>query len=151
MKIWIGALVAFLSVAPFGYAVDLVPVDEAKVVDNQVAAAAIDALEWLKLVDAGKYEESWEIGSRTLQLIMKQKEWVKYLEKVRKPLGSVTNRSLVEQRTAKDPAGVPKGNYMVMLYDTAFATEPKAKELMILSQANDGSWRTMSYFIKEKN
>lgn len=116
--------------------------------EEAVAQTASEAEAWLKLVDNGKYEESWQAASPTMELIMKQKEWVIYLKKIRKPMGSLVKRTLMEQRIASNPEGVPKGNYMVMAYQTAFTDRPKANELLILSQGADGHWRPLSYFVK---
>ncbi len=118
--------------------------------EKDVVIGTNEAQVWLDLVDKGKYAESWDEASFTLKLTMKKEEWVAYLEKMRRPLGSVVKRVLGEQRTAESPPGVPAGDYLVLAYTTAFTNNPQAKELVILIHASDGKWRPISYFVDTK-
>lgn len=106
------------------------------------------ALDWLKLVDQGKYNDSWDQGAVIFKLTMPQNEWGIYLNKIRGPLGNVGSREVLDQRVSKDPKGLPKGDYIVMFYDTTFSSG-KANELITL-QHEDGVWRVMGYYLKKK-
>jgi hypothetical protein len=104
------------------------------------------AQSWLGQVDKGQYAESWESASMLLKGTMSQSEWVKYLETIRKPLGSVSERTLGGQFPAEDTQGLPKGGYMVIVYQTKFSSST-VRELLTLSLGYDGIWRVMTYQI----
>lgn len=106
--------------------------------------------EWLKNVDGGNYGSSWDQGASIFKLTMPRDEWNTYLGKVRQPLGSVSNREVIDQRVSKDPKGLPKGDYMVMIYNTKFSSGTSATELVTL-QNEEGKWKVMGYYIKENS
>lgn len=115
--------------------------------DNEMAASAIAAKSWIELVDKGKYAESWDASSSLLKRTMSKAEWVRVLEATRKPLGNASSRTIIDQRPAPNPKGLPPGDYMVVLYSTVFDTKPKGKELITMEQGDDGQWRVMTYLV----
>lgn len=106
-------------------------------------ASALASQVWLNLLDTNKYAESWDRASSLTKLTVKKDEWIQILERSRRPLGSVTSRQVVDQRTAKDPNAMPKGDYIVMFYKTVFAHKT-AFELITL-YLEDGQWRVLTY------
>ena len=106
------------------------------------------AEKWLLLVDNGTYGDSWEIGSATFKLTIPKDRWVTLMEQIRKPLGSVQKREILDQRTAKDPKGLPPGDYMVFFYDTSFSEKGVAHELVTMVKENDGQWRVLTYQVQ---
>lgn len=116
--------------------------------DNPDLAASSSATQaWLGVVDKGDYKGSWNQASKILKATMSADEWTHYLDTVRKPLGTPSGRQVLDQRTAKDPKGLPAGDYMVMLYNTTFANKPR-KELVTLVKEQDGQWRVLTYQIE---
>lgn len=111
---------------------------------NGIAAAEA----WLNLVDQGRYENSWEAGALSFQLTITKKEWNKALENLRKPLGTVVSRQLQEQRVANNPKGLPKGEYLVLYYKTAFSSRADANELLTLQKQNNGQWKVLTYHVR---
>lgn len=119
----------------------------------QVMAGAPDesataAREWLELIDQKKYVESWHAGSKTLQMSVPQKYWVTLMTRIREPFGLVKKRTVLEQKEAKDPKGLPKGDYMVLFFDTSFSERQAARELVTLVQESDGKWRVLTYQVQ---
>lgn len=113
--------------------------------DQDLADTANVGSQWLKLVDEGKYGDSWDFGSKTFQFTIKRDEWIKAQNEIRKPYGSLVSRKLVDQRTAKDPKGLPAGEYMVLIYESSFSNHPKAGELLTMVKESDGKWRPLTY------
>ena len=107
------------------------------------------ALEWLKNIDAGDYKKSWNQGSSVFQSAISEAEWVKYLDEMRKPFGKESSRKLMDQRTAKDPKGLPQGDYMVLVYETSFSGGKKGVELLTLISTDQG-WKILTYQIASK-
>lgn len=50
------------------------------------------AEQWLSLIDADKYLESWNTAAEYFQAAVSQEQWNRTLNAVRKPLGSLVSR-----------------------------------------------------------
>ena len=119
--------------------------------DKEALQASLKAsTDWLAIVDGSSYGQSWDQGATIFKLTMPREEWNTWLEKVRKPLGSIISREIVDQRVSKDPKGLPKGDYMVLIYSTKFSSGKSANELITL-QNEEGKWKVMGYYIKENS
>ncbi|MGA8164637.1 MAG: DUF4019 domain-containing protein [Waddliaceae bacterium] len=116
--------------------------------DDAFKASAQAAQRWLQLVDQGKYEQSLGVASANLRLIFPRQRWVYLMQNIRKPLGQVRSRKLLDQKEAKDPPNLPKGNYMVIVYGTSFSRRKSAHELVTLVQGRDGRWRVLTYLVQ---
>lgn len=133
---------ASLSLLPFSlFAATSTP---ESVVDSSLETSAIASQSWLELVDKGQYAESWEKSSALMKKTVTKDEWVQILTTVRKPLGSVSSRQVVDQRKAQNPHGLPAGDYIVMFYKTVFSAKPTANELVTLYLDN-GQWNVLTY------
>ena len=103
------------------------------------------AQDYVEGLDRGQYAESWSKGDQLFQHAITKEEWIKSLNDKRKPLGKMNSRKLKDHRFGKDPRGLPKGPYMVVEYDTSFATAPTSVELLTLRRGTDGKWRVLTY------
>lgn len=103
------------------------------------------AAQWLKLIDDGKYADSWDYASQTFQFTIKKNEWIVAEEKLRQPMGRLLNRQLMQQLPAKDPKGLPAGDYMVLAYKSSFSNRPDVRELVTMVKESDGKWRVLTY------
>jgi len=99
---------------------------------------------WLDLIDKGAYGESWDQASEVMKNTMKKEEWVQVMNATRKPMGAVNSRQLINQLPAKNPHGLPEGDYEVLYYKTSFGRKPDAKELITLRLEKDG-WKVLTY------
>lgn len=120
---------------------------EAQVVQDQtLQQSAQTAEEWLKLIDVGNYGASWDAASNIFRLTIHKDEWIKAEEKLRRPLGALQGRKLIEQRIAKNPKGLPAGDYMVIYYKSSFQNRKDASELITLVLTSEG-WKVLTYFL----
>jgi hypothetical protein len=99
---------------------------------------------FVELLDAQDYGKSWSQASAYFQATVPQQDWVIMMEKLRKPLGNLQKREISDQRVAKDPANLPKGDYMVLFYRSKFANKDNAYELVTLVK-EDGVWKVLTY------
>lgn len=113
-------------------------------VKASMAEAAKAAQEWLKLIDAGKFAESWDRAAPRMQITIPKDEWVKAMEIVRKRIGPFRSRTFKNEAPAWNPKGLAPGAYMVLRYDAEFGNA-RAVELITLSQQNDGQWKVLTY------
>lgn len=112
--------------------------------DNALQASAAASQAWLGLLDKAQYGQSWDQSATITKLTINKEDWVQILEKTRRPLGAVSSREVVDQRTAQDPKGLPKGDYIVMVYKTVFSHQPAKVELVTL-YLEDGKWHVVTY------
>jgi hypothetical protein len=111
-----------------------------KSVDDSLTAGRA----WLKLLDQGNYGESWETATKFIQYTLTKEEWIQSMDILRKPLGSMIDRTLVDMRVAMNPPNVPEGEYMILVFDTKFSSGTTAKELLTM-QEHQGVWRLYTY------
>jgi hypothetical protein len=113
---------------------------------KEAAAAAASA--WLSLVDEGKYAESWDAAAELFQNAVPRGQWTQQLEGARSPLGKVTKRVLKSRAFKPSLPGAPDGEYVVIQYETSFASKKAAVETVTPMLERDGTWRVSGYYIK---
>jgi len=111
------------------------------------SAGSTAAKEWLKVVDAGNYTESWQKSDSFFQSQLSQNKWDTALEDVRTPLGKVNSRSELGTKEYSTLPGVPEGQYLVIQFQTDFQNKKSATETLTLSKSS-GKWLPVGYFIK---
>jgi hypothetical protein len=105
------------------------------------------AKEWLKIVDAGNYTESWQKSDSFFQSQLSQSKWDTALKGVRTPLGKVNSRAELGVKEYAALPGVPEGEYLVIQFQTDFQNKKSATETLTLSKSS-GQWLPVGYFIK---
>jgi DNA-binding CsgD family transcriptional regulator len=132
------ALALFALTAPAQIS-DSAPAAPATVSES---AAAQAARQWLALVDAGKWQESWAATAESFRAVNTVANWEGASQTARVPLGVVRSRVLESDVDAPTP---PAGNRVVR-FRTAFANKPGAIETIALVR-EDGSWKAVGYYI----
>ncbi|MBA3849995.1 MAG: hypothetical protein C0502_08370 [Opitutus sp.] len=102
---------------------------------------------WLALVDSGDYATSWKESASRFRAMVSQPKWVAAMEQVRQPLGSVSNRELVEAVFTHEVPRAPKGDYWQVKFKTTFEAIA-ANEVITLVADTDGTWRVFQFFIR---
>ncbi len=131
----------------FVFLLFFMPLQAQQTIEQQVQASSDASDAWLEFVDQDRYGESWDKASDLFKLTIPKGDWVALLNKVRRPLGNKTSREMVDIRTAKDPQGLPAGDYMVILYNSSFSSKPSAHELVTL-RLEGGEWKVLTYQVK---
>lgn len=112
------------------------------------AAAEAAALEWLHLVDAGKYAESWDTAAPYFKSNVPQERWVSLSGTVRAPLGEVKSRSLSSAKFTHSLPGAPDAQYVVMQFSTSFEHKADATETVTTIKDAGRQWRVVGYYIR---
>ena len=102
---------------------------------------------WLKLIDSGKYADSWKEASAYFRARVPEKTWVSMVQGVRAPLGARTSRKLQNLTFTKTLPGAPDGSYAVMVFQTSFQNKASAAEQLTV-MADGDQWRAAGYFIR---
>jgi hypothetical protein len=106
------------------------------------------AEQWLALVDAGYYGESWDAAAQYFKNAVPKDHWEHSLNAVRKPLGNLVTRKLTSAKYATSLPGAPDGEYVVLQFETAFQNKMSAIETVTPMLDKDGKWRVSGYYIK---
>lgn len=122
-------------------------------VGDAKTAAVAAAEPWLKVVDAGAYEQSWQLASADFKKALSSEKWVEALKHVRAPLGKCTGRTMASalyQTEVPSPSGPIKGDWVIAQYDSGYENLSAARETITFSKEADGTWKAAGYFIKPR-
>lgn len=115
---------------------------------GEEAAAVVAAEGWVKLVDDGRYAESWKEAAEYFRGLVKQDQWEEAIQEVRMPLGAVISRRRTAAEFTTALPGAPDGEYVVIQFATSFENKDAAVETITPMLDKDGQWRVSGYFIK---
>lgn len=98
--------------------------------NDEVARNAV--LQWLQLVDAGRFEEAASQGSQEVRAF---EQWMNQFKTQRASLGRMNKRQLVEIKHTAIASGVPEvRRYYVVRFKTSFEHKPTATEEIVLTK-----------------
>jgi hypothetical protein len=107
-------------------------------------AARDGALQWLRIVDSGNYEEA---ALQMSQEIRALQNWVSYFAAHRGPLGRVKNRQIVEVKHRSSVPGTAEiRNHDIMRFKTSFEHKPGALEEVLMTKMGC-CWEVSGYKI----
>jgi len=115
--------------------------------DKKIAAEGA-ADNWLKLVDAGKYAQSWDDTGTVLKANVAREQWLDLLTRNRAPLGTLISRKLKSAEYTTQLPGAPDGQYVVLQYESGFEHRNSVIETVTPALDKDGKWRVCLYVIK---
>jgi hypothetical protein len=111
---------------------------------SEPAAGAAES--WLALVDAGKYDQSWNAAAKLFQQRVSAAQWPAAVKSARELLGALVSRTPPDVRLAKSLPGVPDGQYALIHFHAKFANKADALETMTMMM-DGGAWKAAGYFI----
>ncbi len=112
------------------------------------SAALESARDWLRLLDSGRYDQSWTQAGTGFREGMSRAEWLKRIRAARGKLGKVSRREPIEARRAEpEGPGGPDGECLVILFGASY--EKVAYTTETLTMCREGrAWRVAGYFIR---
>jgi len=115
--------------------------------DREKAAIA-SAEKWLKLVDQGKYIESWKESADYFKRAVSQEQWEQAMKSGREPLGKLIFRKVTNALYTTSLPGAPDGQYVVIQFNTSFENKKSGIATVTPMVDKDGRWRVSGYYIK---
>ncbi len=115
---------------------------------DQEAAMRV-ANEWLALVDAGQFSESWEHSSSVFRETVPAGMWQESLAVVREPLGKLISRKVVFSRYTDALRGAPDRRYVIIQYEAQYEGNKSAIET-VMPLDDDGEWRVSGDFVRQR-
>ena len=106
------------------------------------AQIARSARDWLALVDAGRWEDSYRAPAGSFRSLNTVDVWSNVSEHVRVPLGAMVSRADLSQ----DWVPAPPHGYEMVKFRTSFANRPNVTETLTLVREG-GAWRVSGYTI----
>jgi len=116
--------------------------------DKKKVVAEGAANDWLKLVDAGNYAQSWDESASAMKAMLAREQWQNILQVNRAPLGAPASRKLKSAQYTEQLPGAPSGEYYVFEYASTFADNRVVTETVTPMLDKDGKWRVSVYYIK---
>jgi hypothetical protein len=111
--------------------------------------AAIKAAEtWLKLVDSGSYDDSWDEAAEFFQTNTTKESWNETLTGLMPQFGQVKSREVIKSRFLTKMPGGPDGEYVMIQFKTTFEKKADAVETVTPQKDEKGNWRVCGYYIK---
>lgn len=101
----------------------------------------------LRLLDAGRYGESWAATAEIFRARTAADAWTQAASAARQPFGALKTRQLRSLTHTATLPDAPAGDYATLIYDSEFASG-SASETVIVTRSADGLWRLAGYFIK---
>ena len=113
----------------------------------EVEAAAAAATEWLALLDAGEYEESWREAASAFQDAVTPAVWETSLNDARSPFEPFGERTLTSSQQLTDPPGAPAGDYVLLQYSTEVSGDRTVTETVVPMKEGD-AWKVSGYNVQ---
>jgi hypothetical protein len=116
--------------------------------EDTSAQARDAAVNWLALVDAGEYQQTWNEASAPFRSHVTQAKWTVAATSAREPLGALQSRSAPDDvRLATSLPGLPDGHYAIFQFRSTFANKRAAVETVTMMM-DAGTWKAAGYFIR---
>jgi hypothetical protein len=109
-------------------------------------SASTVAQAWLALVDAGKYDASWDTASAFFQSKATKDQWAAIVTPVRDGVGALISRGPGQGTASDSMPGAPFAHYVTFRYSSKFAFKDHATETVIVMY-HDGEWKVAGYFV----
>ena len=113
----------------------------------RVAKAAAE--QWLALIDAGKYKESWVQSCEWTRTNLEMAQWQDHLKFVRLPRGAPIIRNEKKSDHIMSTKGIPDQEGAYIQYGTFFEDGDFAMETVGLTLEVDGRWRPVTYVLSQ--
>ena len=112
---------------------------QASAVEVEVVRSARD---WLAVVDAGRWDESWRATGEAFRALNTPQAWADASETARVPLGAVISRT----HLSHDSVPAPPHGAEIVRFVTRFENRPRTIETLTLVREGQ-AWRVVGYLI----
>jgi hypothetical protein len=116
--------------------------------DPRASLVQETARAWLADTDRGDAAQSWKNAGKQFHDAITVERWAESLQRVRLPLGALSQRAQIGTQFHKNIPGAPDGEYAVVLFRTTFAKKLNSRETVTLEHEPDGAWRVIGYLIQ---
>lgn len=104
--------------------------------------------EWLALVDAKAYGDSWDQAAPDFRAQVARGDWAQALQRARGSFGALQLRRITSSVEQTSVPGAKPGRYLIAQTEASLEKKAAARETVTLQLAPDGRWRVVGYFIQ---
>lgn len=105
------------------------------------------AMEFLQLIDAEKYAESWQMSAGLMKERVTEIDWVEKLTKARTLSGPLVERKEKDSSYSTTAVDSPDGEYISLIFESRFQRAESVSEYITV-MLDDGHWKVAGYFIQ---
>ena len=132
-------VVALVAVAP----------PSAKAQDAEATRTAVAAAEaFLRLLDEGKYAESWDSSAAAFRKAVTRGQWQTAAQQVRGGIGKLQSRSVMSGADAPKAQSNAQGEFIVVKFFAKYSNLEAAIETVAPMKDTDGQYRVSGYFVR---
>ena len=113
-----------------------------------IAAAQAAARTWLALVDRGQYPASWDSAAVAFKHGVTKSAWGDAVRQARGALEPFGERNLTSAGYTTTLPNAPKGQYVVLQYETKVRGGKTVVETVTPAKDPDGVWRVSGYYVR---
>jgi hypothetical protein len=103
---------------------------------------------WLRLVDEGKYDASWDSAAAPFQQAVTKAAWSQALTQARGPFEPFGTRTVIGTRYLETLPNAPPGPYVVIQYRAQVSGSREVIETVVPARTGQGRWLVSGYFVK---
>ncbi len=126
----------------------LIPLYNQSPDSEKIERAETVSVEFLALVDGGKYTESWHASASLMQGKIAEKDWVEKLSEARNLSGGLVQRVRKSASYSTEAKDSPPGEYLMLIYDSAFQNADQVSEYVTVMLEGD-EWKVAGYFMQQ--
>lgn len=114
---------------------------------HKTEAAGSTATEFMQMVDAEKYLDSWMVAAPYLREKVDQEKWQQQLKTMRAGLGAVVVRRLEKSSFTAAIKEMPDSELLLLEYASQFENKD-VREIVTVIHQKDSLWRVIGYRIQ---
>ncbi len=115
--------------------------------EGKAEKATAVAMEFLQLIDAEKYAESWRMAADLMKDRVTEKDWVEKLSKARILSGTLIERQTEDTSYSTSAKDSPEGEYISLIFSSKYQKAESVSEYVTV-MLDEGHWKVAGYFIQ---
>ncbi|WP_050464908.1 DUF4019 domain-containing protein [Herbaspirillum autotrophicum] len=112
---------------------------------TSVDTALAVATQWALLADSSQGERMWNVSGPVMQKNVPKDEWNRYLAALHGELGRVAKREWVQIVRISNPANLPPGEYVNVVFSSRFSNAPTVEKVSLTQSG--GRWIPVGYVV----
>lgn len=115
--------------------------------DPSLDSAVTAAQQWASMSDSGATDKMWSASSDIMKKSVDKRGWSEYLSQLRNEVGRHTKREWLQVVRVSDPADLPQGQYVNVIFSTKFLNMPATETVSMVAGKN--RWIPMGYVVRK--
>lgn len=122
---------------------------EARTAQPELPAAAEALSESLfEMLDQGRLRETYALTAPVVRGAETESSWYGQVSSERESMGDALSRRLARVEKLDRFADLPRGVYLIAVYDTSFTTHPESQEIVVMVETDDGRYELAGYRVR---